>query len=275
MILVGVDGSRAGLDAVGWAAREAGLRGVPLTVAHAMPRWAYETETGRLAEVAGWMREGGRTVLAAAEERARRERPDVDLKTAFLPDDPRTALIDAAADAELLVVGGHGVGGVRGMLVGSVAYGVAGHAPCDVVVVRRPPSPPSGEIVAGVDGSPASPRVLEFALAEARLRGARLHAVHASDRARPGGFDPEGSDGPRVLRERLAALRADHPDVPIVEEVVPGHPAELLRQAASGADLLVVGSHGYGTLAGMILGSISHELVHRAPGPLAVVRSPR
>lgn len=203
MIVVGVDGSRAGLE----AAREAALRDVPLLVAHAMPRWAYETESGRLTEVAAWMREGGREVLAAAVERARGDQSKISVRTTFLPDDPRIALIEATRDAELLVVGGHGLGGVRGVLVGSVAYGVAGRAPCDAVVVRPVSSPPVDEIVAGIDGSPASARVLEFAFAE--------------------------------------------------------------------AELLVVGSHGYGTFAGMVLGSVSHALLHHAPCPLAVVRITR
>ncbi|GAA2216225.1 universal stress protein [Nonomuraea monospora] len=270
MIVVGVDGSRAGLEAAGWAAREAALRDVPLLVAHAMPRWAQETETGRLAEVAAWMREGGRSVLAAAEERARGDKPKISLRTTFLPGDPRAALIEAAREAELLVVGSHGLGGVRGMLVGSVAYGVAGHAPCDVVVVRQAAS--VGNIVAGADGSAASPRVLEFAFAEAELRGARLRVVRA--RAQQG-FDPVVDEGPDVLKEALSGLRARHPGVPVVEELVHGHPVEVLRQAAAGAELLVVGSHGHGTFAGMVLGSVSHALLHHAPCPLAVVRTAR
>ncbi|MDP4510062.1 universal stress protein [Nonomuraea turcica] len=271
MILVGVDGSRAGIEAVGWAAHEAAVREVPLTVAHAMPRWAYETEIGRYAEVAAWMREGGRTVLAVAEERARREQPKISVTTTFLPDDPRSALIGAARDAELLVVGSHGIGGFRGMLVGSVAYGVAGHAPCDVVVVRELPSSPRGEIVAGVDASPASGRVLEFAVAEARLRGSRLRAVHAVAVR----WDPAGLDEPGAVEDTLEALAERHPDVDIVEEEVHGHPVEVLRQAASVADLLVVGSHGHGTVTGMLLGSVSQELLHHVPCPLAVVRSER
>ncbi|WP_185844630.1 universal stress protein [Nonomuraea sp. WAC 01424] len=273
MILVGVDGSRAGLEAVVWAAREAALRDVPLTVAHALPRWAYETETGRFAEVAAWMREGGRSVLAAAEERARADRPEIGLRTTFLPDDPRAALIEAARDADLLVVGSHGLGGVRGALVGSVAYGVAGHAPCDVVVVRPPISAPAREIVAGVDGAAASPRVLEFAFAEAALRGARLRVVRAKDHR--SGYDPADPGGTDALKETLAGLRARHPGVPVVEELVHGHPVEALREAAAGAELLVVGSHGHGTFAGLVLGSVSHALLHHAPGPLAVVRTPR
>jgi nucleotide-binding universal stress UspA family protein len=63
--------------------------------------------------------------------------------------------------------------------------------------------------------------------------------------------------------------------VPVVEELVHGHPAEVLRQAATGADLLVMGSHGHGTFAGMVLGSVSHALLHHAPCPLAVVRTAR
>ncbi|HUR09142.1 MAG TPA: universal stress protein [Nonomuraea sp.] len=274
MIIVGVDGSRAGLEAAGWAAMEAALREVPLTVAHAMPGWVCETQSGRYAVVAKWMRDGGAMVLAAAEDRARREQPKISIRTELLPGDPRVALIKAAKEAELLVIGSHGIGGVRGLLVGSVAYGVAGHAPCDVVVVRQLPSLPRGELVAGVDGSPESRRrVLDFAFAEAELRGAGLRVVHAWR-----GFEAEPSDrdergGRLVLRDVLAGYREEHPGVDVIEEAVRGHPVEVLRQAAEGADLLVVGSHGYGAFAGLVMGSVSQAMLHHSPCPLAVVRS--
>lgn len=276
MIVVGVDGSRAGLEAAGWAAREAALREVPLTVAHAMPRWACGDRGGRYAEVAEWMREGCASVLAAAESRASGEAPKAQVTTVALPGDPRTALIRASEDAELLVVGSHGLGGVRGMLVGSVAYGVAGHAACDVVVVRALPSLPRGEIVVGVDGSPRSREVLDFAFAEAELRGARLRAVHAWSWPPLDGFDAAHDDaeqnGVLLLKEALGGHRGRHPDVEVIEDNVHGHPAEALCQAGTGADLLVVGSHGYGTFAGTVLGSVSHAVLHHAPCPLAVVR---
>ncbi|TMR88057.1 universal stress protein [Nonomuraea basaltis] len=277
MIIVGVDGSQAGLEAVGWAAREAALREVPLTVVHAMPRWAVEADDGRYADVAKWMRAGCATVLAAGENRASHEQPKIAVRTAALPGDPRTALIRASQDAELLVIGSHGIGGVRGLLVGSVAYGVAGHAVCDVAVVRSLPSLPRGEIVVGLDGSPRSRPVLEFAFAEAELRGARLRVVHAWAWPRLDGFEPADAGSEQnellVLKEALAGHRGRHPDVDVIEECVHGHPVEVLRQAADGADLLVVGSHGHGTFAGMVLGSVSHALLHRSPCPLVVVRS--
>lgn len=272
MIIVGVDGSLAGLEAAGWAAREAALRAVPLRVVHAMPRWACETESGRYADIAKWMREGARTILDAALERIGREEPKVTVESGFEPGDPRTALIRAAEGAELLVIGNHGLGGVRGLLLGSVAYGVAGHASCEVVIVRELPSLPRGEVVVGVDTSPASREVLEFAFAEAALRGAALRAVHAWNWLHPvGGFSDVGNEL-RLLREALAGYRERYPDVPVIEEVVQGHPAEVLERAATGADLLVVGSHGQGELVGMVLGSVSQAMLHHSPCPMVVVR---
>ncbi|GAA4039090.1 universal stress protein [Nonomuraea soli] len=282
MIVAGVDGSRAGLEAVAWAAREARLRDVPLRVVHAMPRWVLENRTGHYQQVAAWMRDGARSVVEAGLDRARREEPKVTADSAFLPGDPRQALIEAARDAELLVLGNLGLGGIRGLLVGSVAYGVAGHAPCDVVIVRDLPSRPHAEVVVGVDCSDAMTKELGFAFAEAQLRGARLRAVHAWRWLEAGGgfmpvpddFDDERAET-RRLAETLAGWQERHPDVEVVREVVRGHPAEVLRQAAEHADLLVVGSHGHAEFAGLVFGSVSQAMVHHAPCPLAVIRTRR
>lgn len=280
MIIVGVDGSRAGLEAAGWAAKEAVRRGVPLRVVYATPRWVLETEEGdRYAGIAKWMREGGETVLAAAVERARREAPQVEVESAQLPGDPREALIEAAGKADLLVVGNHGLGGFRGLLLGSVAYGVAGQAPGNVVVVPEVPAPARGEVVVGVDGSQIGAAALDFAFEEAALRGATLRAVHAWTWFEAGGgFFPRPGDADdeqaraRVLKEALAGPRERYPDLEVIEEVVRGHPAEVLKQASDGADLLVVGSRGRGTLAGLLLGSVSQAMLQHATCPVAVVR---
>ncbi|MGR6923505.1 universal stress protein [[Actinomadura] parvosata] len=275
MIVVGVDGSRTGLEAAGWAAAEARLRQAPLTVAHAVPKWVCEGAV-RYAEVAQWMRDGAETVLAAACERARRVWPEVRLDGVLLPGDPRSALVKASEEAELLVVGSRGIGGVRGLLVGSVAYGVAAHAPSDVVLIHDPPPSPRGEVVAGTDGSPGAGRALDFAFTEAALRGARLHVVRAWAWPQPGGFEPASHESEqntlRALKESLAGHRERHPGVHVVAEVVHGHPVEVLKEASARADLLVVGSRGHGQLAGMLIGSISQALLHHAPCPLAVVR---
>ncbi|MET7329456.1 universal stress protein [Nonomuraea sp. NPDC005650] len=279
MIIVGVDGSRTGLDAAGWAATEAALRHVPLTVAHAVPKWVCEGTDGPYPEISRWMRGGAQSVLVSARDRALRERPGIVVETVLLPGDPRSALVKTSENAELLVVGSRGVGGVRGLLVGSVAYGVAAHAITDVVLVRARPSTPRGEIVVGVDGSPGGVRALDFAFAESELRSAKLHVVHAWAWPHPSGFEPadrgRAGDRSRELDELLAGHRERRPGVEVVAEIVHGHPIEVLREAAAGADLLVVGTHGRSQLAGMLMGSISQAMLHHAPCPLAVVRRNR
>ncbi|MFI6294808.1 universal stress protein [Nonomuraea sp. NPDC050790] len=256
MIIVGVDGSQAGLEAAGWAAEEAVLRGVPLTVAHAMQRWANETDGGRYADVAAWMRDSAAQVADAAVQRARQVRSDLPIEKRYLSGDPRPALLGVAAEAELLVIGDHHEGAFRGLLSGAVKYGVAGHAPCPVAVVRNFAPVSSSDIVVGVaEDTPA--RVLDFAFAEAALRRARLLAVHA-------GVEEAPSD-------TLTPHRARHPEVEVVERVESGAPAKVLQEASRDAGLLVVGSHGYGAAAGMLLGSVSRQLLHTALCPLIVV----
>ncbi|WP_326638796.1 universal stress protein [Nonomuraea fuscirosea] len=75
-------------------------------------------------------------MLAAAEERVRGDQPKISVRTTFLPDDPRTALIEATRDAELLVVGSHGYGTFAGMLLGSVSHALLHQAPCPLAVAR-------------------------------------------------------------------------------------------------------------------------------------------
>ncbi|MEV0584523.1 universal stress protein [Nonomuraea sp. NPDC050310] len=282
MIVVGVDGSRAALEAVAWAAREAHLRAVPLLIAHAMPGWAIEEHGGRLAEVARWMREGAVGVLQAAVARARQEEPKLEVDTALLAGDPRTALTEAAGQARLLVVGDCGLGPVRGLLIGSVAYGVAAHSRGDVVIVRSPRPNQGGDIVVGIDGSEASELVLAAAFAEASLRGVRLRAVHAWTWLEAGGgfwpipddFDDAKAER-RLMSEALAGWRTRYPEVELVEEVVRGHAVDVLRQASEHAGLLVVGSQGYSAVAGLAFGSVSRAMLHHAPCPVMVVRTPR
>jgi nucleotide-binding universal stress UspA family protein len=125
------------MEAACWAAREADLRGVPLRIANAIPAWACSTaQQGPYTNVAAWMRDGAAAVLDAATERVRVEAPRVQVDTAILAGDPRPALVEAALDADLLVLGNHGLGGFRGLLLGSVSQGVLHHARCPVMVVH-------------------------------------------------------------------------------------------------------------------------------------------
>src|SRR4249920_1242227 len=127
-IVVGVDGTTTALRAVAWAAAEARLRHRPLRILHAAPY---------LATVGGRRAARGRAdaVLARARAVAHQVGPDVAIDTAAVPRGPISTLIDASADAELLVIGM--IGGVGAEIVlGSPALEVTAAAHCPVAVVR-------------------------------------------------------------------------------------------------------------------------------------------
>jgi len=76
----------------------------------------------------------------------------------------------------------------------------------------------------------------------------------------------------KTLTDTVAEVTAQHvTTVDIVTHVVEGHPAEVLPHTAIGADLLVVGSRGHGTFAGILLGSVSQHCAQHAPCPVVVV----
>lgn len=147
-----------------------------------------------------------------------------------------------------------------------------------------------GRIVVGVDGSDHGRAALRFAAAEARLRGAALVAAHAWQFTAPiavGTTDvlamPAQNLGAelaadrelaeRVLDEALDEALGPSPDVEVERLLVEDAPGEGLVAAAEGADLLVVGSRGRGSLAAAVLGSVSHHAVQHAPCPVVIVRA--
>lgn len=133
-------------------------------------------------------------------------------------------------------------------------------------------------IVAGVDGSAASLRALEWAVRQAELTDANLEVISTWEwpesfgwAAVPSGYNPE-KDTQDLLDPLIVALRAEHPHVAISSTVVEGHPAPLLVRASHGADLLVVGSRGHGEFIGMLIGSTSEHCVANAACPVVVFR---
>jgi nucleotide-binding universal stress UspA family protein len=86
--------------------------------------------------------------------------------------------------------------------------------------------------------------------------------------------DLEG-DARRMLKETIEEVVAGDADIVVRSEVVHGSPGPLLARAAEHAEALVVGSRGHGTLAGMLLGSVSEHCVHHATCPVVVIHYPR
>jgi len=138
-------------------------------------------------------------------------------------------------------------------------------------------------IVAGVDGSPSSKAALRWALRQSRLTGATVDAVIAwqiptvptAYTVGPVLVEEEGDFEEAARKTLEAAINdvAEPADSPRVRaQVVRGYPAQVLVDAAAGADLLVVGSRGHSALASALLGSVSQHCVHHARCPVLVMR---
>jgi nucleotide-binding universal stress UspA family protein len=136
-----------------------------------------------------------------------------------------------------------------------------------------------GRIVVGVDGSDRSKEALRWAGNQAGLTESILHVVSAWDRSIPPTLvvpRPEPADSAETLRHGLEDLVTDvlgtSPDVEVRVDVVKAHPGPALVDVAKGADLLVVGSRGHGTIAGLLLGSVSLHCATHAPCAIVVHR---
>ena len=145
VIVVGVDGSPSSDEALAFALDEARLRGCTLRVvsAWAVPAAVYG-DGGLAAEVDPSIFEATATAtLAAAAASARGRAPDVHLDLRAECGTPAAAIVEAAADAVMIVVGSRGRGGFARLLLGSVSHQLASHAPCPVVIVRSPEHRPT------------------------------------------------------------------------------------------------------------------------------------
>lgn len=183
------------------------------------------------------------------------------------------------------VLGSRGRGGFS-RLLGSTSLRVAERAPCGVVVIRlagedAPPGSSAGRVVVGIDESSRSEPAIDFAFEQADSRGIGVTAVLTwlgpdidSTVSPAHEWEQAAQDEQALLSERLLSGRRDeYPDVDIVEKTVRGDLTAPLVDESPGAELLVVGSHGRGSLGRMVLGSVSQALLHQAHCPVAVVRN--
>lgn len=286
-IIVAVDGSPTSKTAVEWAARDAGLRHAPLMLVHVLPipvvgMWPAPSSTEAYAT---WRETRGREILDESRhivDGVLLELGPVSVEQETFVGSVIPALVDLSKDAAMVVVGCRGEGGLARLLLGSVSAGLAHHAHCPVAVIHDERAldraAREAPVLLGVDGSSASEQATAIAFDEASQRGVGLIALHSW--ADYGSFPlPEGEwetqleIGRETLAERLAGWQERYPDVSVDRRLVHGDPASQLVSVSDSAQLTVVGSHGRGGFAGMLLGSVSSTVVQTARTPVIVARS--
>jgi nucleotide-binding universal stress UspA family protein len=277
-IVVGVDGSDGAAEALRWAVRERQAREAELT---AVLVWA---SLHQLRAGAGEAVDGGpddADALAVLRTAVARILTDVPpgLRLRVVNDLPGPGLVHAAADADLLVVGARGLGGFKGLLLGSVSHHCLHHAPCPVAVVKAGVDGRDvNRIVVGTDGSATSQRALAWAIGAARAHGAAVRVVHAwhpvvmpMDAYLMTGADLVEEAARALLDDAVAQQAQDGLVTPLEPVLVLDSPGKAVLDHAADADLVVVGSRQRSAAGCLFLGSTSLQVTQHAPCPVVVV----
>ncbi|TDC46965.1 universal stress protein [Micromonospora sp. KC207] len=284
-VVVGADGSESSLRAVRLAAGEAARRNRPLRVVHGFiwPLLRVPLGPAPGGPPGAGLRHQAERLVAEAVAEAEAAAPDVRITGEIIDGEAAAVLVGESPTAVMIVVGDRGLGGFATLVLGSVAVKVAAYADCPVLVARGA-ARTDGPVVVGVDGSALSQAAVEFAAEAAAVRGVALRAVHAYRHPAstgPGDMQPLvhdrrelRSEEERVLAESLAGLGERWPQMSVEATAVRDRPVAALTEASREAQLLVVGGRGRGEFTGLVLGSVSHAVLHHADCPVAVVRAP-
>jgi len=261
-VLVGYDGGDTSEDALAFAGVFAGPTG---TITAACAGANADAVLARLSE-----RERPRPLTVAARGRT-----------------PAHALRDLVDERgyDLVVVGSTHRGKVGRVLAGTTADALLHGGPCAVAVAPLGYRDRGGglrRIGVGFDGTDASRHALAAAHAIAADRGAELVVLRVysaipamvvgDETAAAYAFAADPEEPQRAAQAGLdAAIAGLGGDVPVRGELMEGDPRAVLAERSADLDLLVVGSKGHGTLGRVLLGSVSHYLMHESAAPVLAV----
>lgn len=251
-VVVGVDGTPAGLDALDVATDEAIRRSRTLLIAHASDVSSPDT---------------GPAAVMEAAARAHDRSDVLRIQTCCEAEPAGPYLTRLSGSAALLVVGSSQFSGLIGLLAGSVSAYVAAHARCPVLVVpadsaltQAPESP--GTIVVGVNPDHPAEAGLDFAIEEAALRQVDVRIVIATS----GFSDAQRSRATQLVDE----WESSRPAIALHAEQVDLPPDQALIAASEEAGLLVIGTCAHTDR----LGHVGRAILRRAFCPVAMVRTP-
>ena len=271
-IVVGVDHCGASVTALRWAAAQARLRHTHLHVVHA---WQPPGSRSQAEDVLrDLLAEAFAALPAGVEQLA-------------VQASPAEALVAASHGAALLVLGSH-VRGAFGEIFRSVSRRAAAFATCPVAAVREGQDGEGrrGRVVVGVDDSFTSRDALSWAAAEAVRRKARLTVIHAVVPMPRTAALAQGEAREMISQLLAETLTGPLADVPVTIDTRPAagrasgkgarsRASAALIGASERAALLVIGSHGYGSISGAITGSITSDCLRAAACPVVIIPAAR
>ncbi len=280
-IVVGVDGSDTSRRALAWATRVARRRDAHLEIVKV---WRYPASSYPILGLPiPWPPESEMhgTVAAGLDKFLDECGRDVDLQSVshesiVVQGSPGATLCDIAEGADLLVVGSRGLGGFKGLILGSVGAHCANVVPTAVAVIPEsfdPDAPAHDKVVVGVDGSANAAAAVRWA-DEWAPEKASLHVLSAW--SYPVSYDltladidvnrfeeaclQTAANAAKAIEHHEYTASCRHADARVA-----------LPQAAESADLLVVGARGHSGLGRMLLGSVASSIVHHLTVPTVVV----
>lgn len=282
VITVGLDGTPESLAAARWGAGEADRRGFTLRLLHA---WTLLSPDATGVPSKKDQNYWANRIVHDAHTELHKRHPDLPIIEDLVADDAAPALLRAAAQSQMAVLGSRRLGPAQRFFLGDISMDVVSRAERPVVLVRKGMNDDAsaahegGVVVAlGLGGS--CDDVLDFAFAAAAAGGVPLRAVHGLSLPvqayAPWGVDPDAAEEIRQgaaeeLDRALRPWREKFPGVRVIDEVRLESPAHAAVRRAEGADLLVVGRRKHRGALAPRLGPVAHSAMHHAACPLAVV----
>ncbi|MFB7918439.1 universal stress protein [Streptomyces sp. NPDC056061] len=285
VVTVGLDGSSESLAAAHWAADEAERRGLALRLLHAWPLLVPEpTRVPAEMDQNYW----ARRIVHKARAELQAHHPGLTVIGSLVADDAEHALLSAAQESEMVVLGSRGLMSVQSYFLGDISMPVVARAEGPVVLVRagtgeesgRPAPGATGDVVVALKLHGPCDELLAFAFGTAAARGTTLRVVHGRslpvDAYVPWGVDHDvaeelARDAQQLLDQTLGPWRDRFPGVEVDGGTALVSPSRAVARAAEGAALLVVGRRRRRRPLAPHLGPVAQAAVHHARCPVAIV----
>ncbi|AVZ76735.1 stress-inducible protein [Streptomyces lunaelactis] len=285
VITVGLDGSPESLAAAHWAADEAERRKLTLRLLHAWPMLVPEpTNIPSEMDQNYW----AKRIVHNARAELQARHPGLSIVGNLVADDAQDALLQAASESEMLVLGSRGLQPVENYFMGDISMPVVARAERPVVLVRaeaheeRPQPTPrtAGAVVVAVKLYGPCDDLLEFSFGTATARGMPLQVVHGRSvpvhAHVPWGVDHDVTEeitqeAQKQLSQVLRPWREKFPGVDVVDVVRLDSPAKAVVRDAEHAGLLVVGRRKHRPALAPRVGPVAQAAIHHARCPVAVV----